>query len=354
MNMGNRYSIPTALSEKSGHSLIEDIDFVMLPAPSAAHELSIGLLLWPDFPLLSLAGLVDALRHAADVGDNSKKLRCSWNIMNADGHSPIIASSGVAVRPDSPYCPPRQFDYIAVIGGLLRSLVSGPPEGRAYLREAQRAGVPLIGVCTGSFVLAEEGMLDGRRACLHPYHLAEFTARFPLVRAQTGLDFIDDRGVLSCAGGISVISLVTELVRRHCGPDRATKAIYQMSVTNKVDTASVSVSQALGYTKVADPRLRHAIFLVEQSLVRPISTEWLASEAHLSRRQLTRLFNAELGQPPGEFIRLTRLRYGKWLLHNSRESITEIALRIGFSDCAHFIRQFQREFGCTPGAFRTK
>ncbi|WP_295635262.1 helix-turn-helix domain-containing protein [Novosphingobium sp.] len=335
----------------AGRPLIEQID--RLPA-SGQHrpDLNIGLLLWPEFPLLSLSGLVDALRHAADVGDNSQKLRCNWSIMAPDPRLSILSSAGVNVRPDEEYRDPGQFDYVAVIGGLVRSLASGPAQGRAYLRRAREAKIPLIGICTGSFILAEESLLDGRRACLHSYHLAEFKERFPKVRAFADLDYVDDGDVLTCAGGISIITLTSELIRRHCGPDRATKVIHQMSVPNKADAAPVAVSQALGYTHVADPRLRRAVFLVEQSLVRPISLQWLANELNVSRRHLARMFDDEFGLAPAEFIRKARLRYGRWLLQNSSESVTEIALRIGFADCAHFIRMFGREYGVTPGALR--
>lgn len=315
-------------------------------------ELSIGILLWPEFPLMSLAGLLDALRHAADMGDNSQQVRCSWTILSHDPGLRMASSSGITIQPDSGYLPPETFDYIVVIGGLLRSLHLGSPLSREYLHVARAAGVPIAGVCTGSFVLAEEGLLAGRRASLHPFHIADFRARFPDVYAKTGSDFIDDRGVLTCPGGISTIGLASELIRRHCGPDRATKAIHQMAVPNRIDAAPVSVSRAIGFTRVADERLRRAVFLIEQSLVRPISTGWLADQVNISARQLTRLFRQEFEQTPGEFIRAVRLKYGRWLLKNSAESVTEIALRTGFSDCAHFIRAFRQRYKCTPGNYR--
>jgi len=93
--------------------------------------------------------------------------------------------------------------------------------------------------------------------------------------------------------------------------------------------------------------------LIEQYLTRPLSTAGLASEVALSERQLNRLFNAEFGKTTREFIRSARLRYACWLLKNSQQSVTDIALRMGFSDCAHFIRHFQTEYGCTPGVWRT-
>ncbi|WP_343530251.1 GlxA family transcriptional regulator [Yokenella regensburgei] len=332
---------------------IDEIDNLPDGWPNGgAPELNVGILLWPEFPLMSLAGLLDALRHAADMGDNSQQVRCSWTIMSHDPGLRVASSSGITIQPDCGFLPPETFDYVVVIGGLLRSLHAGSPPGREYLRGAYAAGVPVAGVCTGSFVLAEEGLMAGRRASLHPFHIADFRARFPGVYAETGSDFIDDRGVLTCPGGISTIGLASELIRRHCGPDRATKAIHQMAVPNRIDAAPVSVSRALGFTRVADGRLRRAVFLIEQSLVRPVSTEWLAGQVNISARQLTRLFRQEFDQTPGEFIRAARLKYGRWLLKNSAESVTEIALRTGFSDCAHFIRAFRQQYQCTPGDYR--
>lgn len=344
--------LPAArLADTSSYDIVADIEFNE-GKPSSGPELNIGILLWPEFPLLALAGLTDALRHAADLGDNSQKMRCSWSLMSHNPEKPVFTSSGISIQPDSGYQPVENFDYIAVVGGLLRSLHLGSSGDRKYLHRAHQAGVPVIGVCTGSFILAQEGFLTARRASIHPFHLNDFRERFPNVRAEVGHDFIDEGDVLTCSGGISTISLATELIRRHCGPDRATKAIHQVSVANKIDATSVSVTRAIGFTRVSDSRLRSAVFLIEQSLVKPISIPWLAAQVNLSPRQLTRLFSAEFGKTPGKFIRTARLKYGRWLLKNSTESVTEIALRTGFSDCAHFIRSFEHEYGCTPGAYR--
>jgi transcriptional regulator GlxA family with amidase domain len=343
----------SAIARPLSCDVVADIERHDRSSSSTGPELNIGILLWPEFALLALAGLVDALRHAADIGDNSQKMRCSWSLMGHNPASPVLSSSGIAIPLDGGYQPVERFDYIAVVGGLLRSLHLGSGADREYLHRAHLAGIPVLGICTGSFILAEEGLLDARRASIHPFHINDFRERFPAVRAETGQDFIDGGDVLTTPGGISTLSLATELIRRHCGPDRATKAIHQISVPNKIDATSISVSRAIGFTRVSDSRLRSAVFLIEQSLVKPISTRWLAAQVNLSARQLTRLFNAEFGKTPGEFIRATRLKYGRWLLRNSAESVTEIALRTGFSDCAHFIRSFHKEYGCTPGFYRS-
>ncbi|HEY1843951.1 MAG TPA: AraC family transcriptional regulator, partial [Buttiauxella sp.] len=173
------------------HDVIADIDRILSTNHVMEPELNIGLLLWPEFPLLALAGLTDTLRHAADIGDNSKKMRCSWNLMSADPARSVCASSGFRIHADSTHLPPENFDYIAVIGGLLRSLSQGAAADRNYLHLAHQKGVPVIGICTGSFILAEEGLLKGHTAAVHPFHLKDFHARFPAINAVAGKDYID-------------------------------------------------------------------------------------------------------------------------------------------------------------------
>ena len=86
--------------------------------------------------------------------------------------------------------------------------------------------------------------------------------------------------------------------------------------------------------------------LIEQFLTRPLTTAGLAREVALSERQLNRLFHAEFGKTARD-LSAAPLRYACWLLKNSQQSVTDIAQRMGFSDCAHFIRHFQTEYGCT-------
>jgi transcriptional regulator GlxA family with amidase domain len=328
----------------------ETVSYDRPPVP----ELSVGIVLGPDFPLLSLAGFLDALRHASDYGDRSRKLRCAWSILGPHVGAIARSSCGVEVKGDEEFVDPSRFDYIGVIGGLLRSAAKMNPKANAYLRSAAAIGTPVIGICTGTFILAQEGLLDGGRAAVHPYHAVEFKQRFPRVGAVSNVDFIDDGNRLSCPGGISIISLATHLIARHCGQARAIKTVHQMTMSNKAATAKVPLFQAIGYTRVADPRLKRAVFLIDRNLPRPTSSEWLAGQVNISRRQLARLFRDEFDQSVAKYILSARMRYAKWLLQNSTETVTEVALLTGFSDCAHFVRQFRGAYSVSPGRFRSE
>ena len=198
-------------------------------ATASAAELRVGILLWPQFPLLSLAGLCDGLRHAADVGDQSRQIRCSWTILGVPGQS-VQASCGVAVPVQESLSSECDYDYIAVIGGLLSAIPTASPRYTTFLHFAASLGKPLIGICTGSFALAQAGLMAGRRACVHPFHVEDWKAAFPALDYSTDCHYVFDGDRISCAGGISIVELTAELVRLHCGPDRAAKVIHQMTV----------------------------------------------------------------------------------------------------------------------------
>lgn len=116
---------------KADRDIITAIDANQTAMP-LRPQLNVGIVLWPEFPLLALAGLTDALRHAADMGDDSQKIRCSWRLMSATPEQPVLSSSGMAMMPDSAFVAPEQFDYIVVIGGLLRSMAKADPAARRF------------------------------------------------------------------------------------------------------------------------------------------------------------------------------------------------------------------------------
>lgn len=156
-------------------------------------DLSMGILLCPTFPMMSLTGIIEPLRHATDFADNSRPLHCRWSIMGGPGHA-AVASCGIRVQADASYINPTNFDYIVVVGGLLPHLRAASSQHRDYLRMAASANVPVIGACTGAFILAQEGLLDGRKASVHPFHAEDFRLAFPRLAFSTRDDFLIDNG----------------------------------------------------------------------------------------------------------------------------------------------------------------
>ena len=337
------------------HELVERLDALSRAPESvpsrSGPELNVGILLWPRFPLLSLGGLCDALRHAADRGDQSRPLRCIWTTIGAQ-NSTVESSCGIAIPVQSVFPDVRQFDYVVAIGGLLPHLEQVDKRYWDYLQAAARAGVPLVGICTGSFVLARAGLMADHVACVHSFHYDDYRGMFPGLRVITHADYLIDGDRVTCAGGISVIELAARLVHLHCGPDRASKVIHQMTVSRSAGSSFIERRRALGYLSVEDAAVRHAALLMEENLEAPLTIAVIANMIGTSVRQLERAFMAEMNMSPNEFYRHMRLRYARWMLLNTSRKVTDIAYECGFADSAHFIRVFREAYGVTPGKLR--
>jgi transcriptional regulator GlxA family with amidase domain len=338
------------------HELVDRLDSLSTapesPQGRAGAELNVGILLWPRFPLLSLGGLCDALRHAADRSDQSRQLRCLWTTIGA--HDTTVESScGIAVPVQAAFPDVGQFDYIVVIGGLLSHLEKVDRRYWDYLGAAAQAGVPLVGICTGSFVLAHGGLMQDHVACVHSFHFDDYRNMFPELRVVTHADYLIDGDRITCAGGISVIELAARLVNLHCGPDRASKVIHQMTVSRQAGASFIERRRALGYLSVDDATVRHAALLMEENLEAPLNIAVIAKMIGTSVRQLERAFMAEMKVSPNEFYRGMRLRYARWMLLNTARKVTDIAYECGFADSAHFIRVFRQAYGVTPGKLRS-
>jgi len=190
------------------------------------RKLSVGFVLAPNFTLLAFSAFVDTLRLAADEGDRSRPIHCAWSVLS-DTQRPIRSSSGISVNPDTVLQDPRGFDYLVVVGGTL-TVDRLSPALADYLQQAAQRGVPLIGICTGSFVLARLGLMQGRQCCVSWFHHAEFRNLYPSIQASSDELFIVDGDRLTCAGGTSVVHLAAHLVKQYCGEAAAEKALRIM------------------------------------------------------------------------------------------------------------------------------
>lgn len=313
--------------------------------------LSVGVLVWPEFTLFALAGFIDALRLAGDVGDRSRQLLCRWKIM-AVSPEPVASSCGIRVTPSNPLVDASEFDYIAVVAGRTQHIDDAPASHFDYLKKA--SNTTLIGLGTGSFVLAKLGLLDGYRACVANYHYREFSERFPQVPVVFDQLFSIDRNRITCAGGAASIDLAAHLINKHCGNDRGLKIGYTMIVNDlRRPTAAQQAPRALR-DLLTHPLVIKAVRLMEQHVSRPLAIREISRVLHTTERHLERAFSKTLGvSPKRHFLRL-RLQHCRWLLINSPASISQIAFDCGFADASHFTRAFRLEFNATPGEVRQR
>ena len=140
-------------------------------------QLNVGFILARRFTLCAFANFVDVLRLAADEGDRSRPILCAWRVLSPT-MEPIASSCGIVVQPDERLGDPARFDYLVVVGGLVDEIENLHPETVRFLERAAAAGVPLVGVCTGTFALHRAGLMQGYRACVSWFHHEDFLERF--------------------------------------------------------------------------------------------------------------------------------------------------------------------------------
>lgn len=168
-----------------------------------------GIILLPDFTLTAFSGLVDVLRLASDEGDNSRPRRCSWEILG-ENPQPVRASCGVQIAPWSLFGRPDAYDYLVVVGGLLRATPEISKATLDFIRAAGGSRTTLVGVCTGAFALMRAGVLDGHRVCVSWFHYWDFLEQFPQADANLLVAdrlYVEDRRRITCSGGRASIDV---------------------------------------------------------------------------------------------------------------------------------------------------
>ncbi|MBP1883763.1 GlxA family transcriptional regulator [Sinorhizobium mexicanum] len=313
-------------------------------------RLTVGFVLVQRFTLCAFANFVDVLRLAADEGDRSRPIQCRWKVVAPDMR-PITASCGVSVQPHEVFGSPKHFDYIVVVGGLIDEMDRPDERVERYLRQAAAAGVPLVGLCTGTFILHRAGLMEGYRGCVSWFHHQDFLSQFDGLRPISDQIFVVDRDRLTCSGGTSTAHLAAFLVDRHIGKAQSTKSLNIMMISEAEDGGAPQPGLTLSF-RTKDPIVRKALLLMQQSLDTPVSVSEMARHLKVGKRCLERHFREALGTSPLTAFIEMRLLLARHMLENTDKSIAMIAAESGFCDSSHLSRTFRRRFANTPQNFR--
>jgi transcriptional regulator GlxA family with amidase domain len=313
-------------------------------------RLNVGFILARRFTLCAFANFVDVLRLSADEGDRSRPILCGWTVLSAT-MDPIRSSCGIAVQPEERLGDPARFDYLVVVGGLVDEIENLHPDTVRFLGRAAEAGVPLVGVCTGTFVLHRAGLMHGYRACVSWFHHEDFLERFDGLEPVSDQIFVVDRDRLTCSGGVSSAHLAAFIVERHLGRARAAKSLHIMIIDKAMAAEEPQPGMPLALA-TGDALVQKALLVMQQSIDAPLAIGRVVARLGVSRRKLERHFREALGMTPLEADRLIRVEQAKHLLRTTRRSATQIAADTGFCDLPHLIRVFRAAEGMTPEAFR--
>ncbi|KZK84912.1 HTH-type transcriptional regulator CdhR [Pseudovibrio sp. Ad13] len=316
-------------------------------------DVRFAFILAPAFTILPLAGFIDAVRHSSDEADRSRQVFCHWDVLSHD-LEPVASSSGLAVMPWKTFEEAGIYDYVVIVGGQLEQMEQIPEETYAFLRDVHAKGTELIGLCTGSFIIAKADLLNGRKAAIHAHHRPLFSQQFPKVEPVENELYVRDGSILTCPGGTAAIDLAVEILIKHCGRSRGMKGLTALVVDEHRSAHEIGRLPYQDLEECGNWRVEQAIKIMRQKLRDPDTTEKLAEMLGSTVRQLNRAFTEHAKATPQEVWRDMRLQHARWRLMNSKRTVTQIAHECGFSDSSHFSRWFKAKFNQTPKHYRAQ
>jgi transcriptional regulator GlxA family with amidase domain len=226
-----------------------------------------------------------------------------------------------------------------------------PAELLGAVRSAHAARARMVSFCTGAFVLAAAGVLDGLRATTHWAHTDVLAARYPQVRVDPDVLYVDNGGVLASAGKAAAIDLCLHLIRRDHGPAVA-NAVARRLVVPPHRPGGQAQFVTTPVPARDDHPLTELLPWVMERLDLPLTVEDLARRTNMSSRNLTRQFKAATGTTPLQWLLTQRIRRAQELLENTDEGVDAIARSAGLGTATTLRRHFHRTVGVPPDAYR--
>lgn len=313
--------------------------------PAQSPQL-ISFLLVPGFSLFGLTSMLDPLRHA---NRSSNRELYRWQLLSEQGGS-VLSSDELEIHTSHsirglPLCE----TLIICAGADPQAAIT--PGLLGFIRQQASHGADIGCQDTAAYLAAAAGVLNGYRATLHWENLDSTRETFPHVHFVQEL-LVVDRGRFSCPGALSGLDMMLHLIRTQHGHGLATTVADELIYTHKrshSDPQRTAIQQRLDSR---NPRLLEAVKLMELNIEEPLKIAEIASTLSISERELERLFQHYLQQPPNAYYRQLRLDQARWMLQQTSDSVTAISVACGFASLSHFSRSYQQRFGRKPSQER--
>ncbi|MCB5160944.1 GlxA family transcriptional regulator [Marinomonas algarum] len=308
-----------------------------------------GFLLLPHYSMLSFSSAIETLHMANWVAGKSLYSFCTIS------HEKRETPSNTGVKTVSDYLTnevPSDLDAIFVCGAS--SILKNESQTlEIWLQKQAKRQIELGGICTGSYLLAKAGVLDGYRATIHWRSLGNLRDEFLQTVVSNHL-FEVDRDRYTCSGGTAAMDMMLFLIGKQHGMTLAS-TISEQFVCERIrtheDPQRIPLQARIG---TGQPKLIDAVQLMEANIQEPLSSDDIAHHVGVSRRHLERLFKSNLDTVPSRYYLELRLQHAKQLIIQTDKAITEIGSDCGFGSAPHFSTTYKGFFGVTPREERTK
>lgn len=303
-------------------------------------------------------GLMDVLTLAQWAGGGRGQTKPAFEVVSAsiDG-APVADGRGARIDVMHGL---DEIDTCAavIVPGFLPDSALRPPSmtglapAAAWIRTVHAKGAVVCGSCSGSFLLAEAGLLNRRRCTTTWWLHEELKRRYPRVHAVWASPMIEDNRIVTAGGPLSWIDLALHVVGRLCGAEAA-RAAADFAVVDTAPSAGAAYVP-IGYLSRTGHLLADAEHVIRHAGRQRIGARELASRLAISERTLHRRLTEATGESPKRFIDRVRIETARTLLESGEQSVKEISARVGYEDESSFRRSFKRLVGTTPAAYRDR
>jgi len=224
----------------------------------------------------------------------------------------------------------------------------------AALQRAHRRGAQIVGLCLGAFVLADAGLLDGRDATTHWGYAGAFASRYPAVRLDANVLYVDHGDVLTSAGTAASLDCCLHLLRQRCGAEVANRVARRLVVAPHREGGQAQFIEQPLPAAQRDGKLQALLDWVVQHLDQPHSVDSLASRVAMSRRTFTRRFRQTTGTTLLQWLLNQRLAHARRLLETTNRAVEWVALEAGFGSAVSLRQHFAASLGTSPTRYRAQ
>lgn len=323
------------------------------PRPECVRR--VALIAVPGFELLDVAGPLSLFGSATHDGavDGSPAYQCHVIGLNS---GPVTANIGAALNADAAIgeTDPESYDTILVAGGVGAREAVPAPSLLAWLHRAASTVRRVGSVCTGAFILAEAGVLDGRRATTHWRHADHLAAGYPEIRVEPDRIYIWDGGIWTSAGVTSGMDMALAMIADDLGRRAALELAKSKVMYMHRPGGQSQFSAELVLQTADEPRLARLQGWMFENLSSSLTVEELAERAAMSPRNFNRVFTRSIGVSPARFVERARVDAARRRLEGSGSSIEAVAHDTGFGNAERMRRSFLRQIGITPSDYRQR
>ncbi|MFD7164434.1 GlxA family transcriptional regulator [Streptomyces violascens] len=310
---------------------------------------SVLVVLFDDVQSLDVTGPAEVFAGVGRVVGDPAAYRLRF--ASLDG-APVTAHSGLRLMADSALADAAPADILLVPGG--DGTRSADPRLINWLRAHGPRAPRLVSVCSGSMLLAEAGLLDGRRATTHWAYCAEMARRYPAVRVEPDPIFVRDGNIATSAGVTAGIDLALALVEEDHGRAAALGLARNMVVFLRRPGNQAQFSAQLAAQTAQREPLRELQQWITEHPDGDLSVEALARRASLSPRHFARAFHAETGTTPGRYVERVRLEHARRLLEETPSGVREVSRAAGYGTPEAMRRAFVKKLGTAPAEYRRR